>query len=99
MKQNEPCIGLTLLRAVFENYVAVPEGVTGQNEAGRLWDAVWMTRVAIVRNRPGADRLPVILYVRNGDQQAKRVQLIAICSALDIDEPQPAITLMMEHED
>ena len=32
-----------LTRAVFDNYVAVPEGVTGQDEAGRLWDVVWMT--------------------------------------------------------
>ena len=31
-----------LTRAVFDNYVAVPEGVTGQDEAGRLWDIVWM---------------------------------------------------------
>jgi hypothetical protein len=33
-----------LTRAVFDNYVVVPEGVTGQDEAGRLWDVVWMTR-------------------------------------------------------
>ena len=88
-----------LTRAVFENYVAVPEGATGQDEAGRLWDLVWMTRIAIMRSRPGEDRIPVILHVRNGDHEAKRVQLMAICSALDIDDPSPAITLMMEHED
>jgi hypothetical protein len=27
-----------LTRAVFDNCVAVPDGVTGQDEAGRLWD-------------------------------------------------------------
>jgi hypothetical protein len=27
-----------ITRGVFESYVAVPEGVTGQDEAGRLWD-------------------------------------------------------------
>ena len=34
-----------LTRAVWENYVAVPPDVTGQDEAGRLWDVVWMTRL------------------------------------------------------
>ena len=30
-----------LTRAVWDAYVAVPEGVTAQDEAGRLWDLVW----------------------------------------------------------
>src|ERR1017187_6094321 len=46
-----------LTRAVFDKYVAVPPDVTGQDEAGRLWDVVWMTRFAIIRARPGCDRL------------------------------------------
>ena len=36
-----------ITRAVFDSYVAVPEGVTGQDEVGRLWDIVWMLRYAI----------------------------------------------------
>ena len=88
-----------LTRAVFDNYVAVPEGVTGQDEAGRLWDVVWLTRFAIIRARPGVDRLPVALYVRNDNTRAKLVKLIATCGALDIDDPQPAITVMMPDED
>src|SRR5471032_1340279 len=48
-----------LTRAVFDKYVAVPEGVTGQDEAGRLWDVVWMTRFGIIRARTGVDRIPV----------------------------------------
>ena len=88
-----------LTRAVFDNYVAVPEGVTGQDEAGRLWDVVWMTRFAILRGRPGCDRIPVAFYVRNDNRAARLVKLIATCSALDIDDPQPAITLMMPDED
>ena len=27
-----------LTRTVFDSFVTVPEGVTGQDEAGRLWD-------------------------------------------------------------
>src|ERR1035438_3697693 len=79
-----------LTRAVFDNYVAVPEGVTGQDEAGRLWDLVWMMRFAILRSHGHTDRLPVALYVRNDNHRAKLVKLIATCGALDVDDPSPA---------
>ena len=88
-----------ITRGVFEAYVAVPEGVTGQDEAGRLWDIVWMLRYAIQRSRPGTDRVPVALYVRNDNRAPKLVKLIAVCSALDMDAPQPAITVMLPDED
>ena len=98
-----------LTRAVWEKYVAVPEGVTGQDEAGRLWDVVWMTRFGILRlsrrsaaqadARPGVDRIPVAFYVRNDNRAARLVKLIATCGALDIDDPQPAITVMLPDED
>src|SRR5580765_1177077 len=68
-----------LTRAVYDNYVAVPAGVTGQDEAGRLWDVVWMTRFAIIRSKPGISRLPVALYVRNSDAHpARLVKLVAV---------------------
>lgn len=88
-----------ITRAVFENYVAVPEGVTGQDEAGRLWDLVWMTRFAIIRSKPGADRLPVALYVRNDNRRSRLIKLVAQCGPLDFDDPAPTITLMMPDED
>jgi hypothetical protein len=88
-----------LTRAVFDTYVSVPEGVTGQDEAGRLWDLVWMSRMAIARARAGADRISVAVYVRNDDRTARLVKLVATCGPLDIDDPQPAITLMMPDED
>jgi hypothetical protein len=88
-----------LTRAVFDAYVAVPPDVSGQDEAGRLWDVVWMTRFAILRGKPGVARVPVALYVRNDHRAAKLVKLIATCGPLDIDDPQPAITVMMPDED
>ena len=88
-----------LTRAVFDKYVAVPPGATGQDEAGRLWDVVWMARFAILRARPGVDRIPVALYVRNDNRAARLVKLIATCGALDLDDPQPAITILMPDED
>lgn len=88
-----------LTRAVFDSYVAVPAGITGQDEAGRLWDIIWMTRFAIMRTRSGADRIPVALYVRNDNRAARLVKLIAQCGPLDMDDPQPAITVMLPDED
>ena len=88
-----------LTRAVFDTFVAIPSGVTGQDEAGRLWDIVWMTRFAILRSRPSVDRIPIALYVRNDNRAARLVKLIAQCGPLDIDDAQPAITVMLPDED
>ena len=88
-----------LTRTVYDAYVTVPPGITAQDEAGRLWDIVWMTRFAILRAKPGVDRLPVALYMRNDNRAAKLIKLIATCGPLDIDDPQPAITVMMPDED
>jgi len=88
-----------LTRTVFDAYVAVPPDVQGQDEAGRLWDIVWMLRFAIIRSHGHGDRVPVALYVRNDNHRAKLVKLIATCGPLDMDDPQPAITVMMPDED
>ena len=88
-----------ITRAAFEKFVAVPPGVEGQDEAGRLWDVVWMLRFAIQRAKPGVSRLPVAFYCRNDNRDAKLRKLIAECGPLDIDAPQPSITLMMPDED
>ena len=91
-----------LTRTVYDTYVALPpDGQCGthQDEAGRLWDIVWMLRFAILRSRSHTDRVPVALYVRNDNQRAKLVKLIAQCGPLDMDDPSPAITVMMPDED
>ena len=88
-----------LTRGVFDAYVAVPPGVSCQDEAGRLWDIVWMLRFAIMRARPGVQRIPVVLYVRNDNRRATLIKLVATCGPLDIDDAQPAITVMLPDED
>ena len=92
-------IPVFLTRTVWDAYVAVPPDVTGQDEAGRLWDVVWMLRFAILRAHGHIDRCPVALYVRNDNRRAKLVKLIAQCGPLDMDKPQPAITVMLPDED
>jgi hypothetical protein len=58
-----------------------------------------MLRFAILRSRPGVDRIPVAMYVRNDHRAAKLVKLVATCGPLDIDKREPAITVMMPDED
>jgi hypothetical protein len=88
-----------LTRLVYEAYVVVLPGIEGQDMAGRLWDIVWILRHAIRRARPGQNRIPFALYVRNGNYPARLVKLVTQCGPLDIDDPQPAITVMMPDED
>src|SRR3974377_1538117 len=85
-----------ITRGVYEQCVAVPPGVTGQDEAGRLWDVIWLPRFALPRSRPGTSRLPFALYVRNSDKHPARLtKLIATAGAVDVDDPAPAITVML----
>ncbi len=88
-----------LTRAVWDTCVEVPEGVQYQDLRGRLWDVVWMVRFAIIRAKPGVQRLPVALYVRNTNGRAKLTSLVATVGPLDIDQPEPAITVMLPDED
>jgi hypothetical protein len=88
-----------ITRGVFENYVAVPPDVSGQDEAGRLWDIVWMLRFAIRKAAQGQNRLPFALYIRNDNHRPKLVKLIAVCSARDMDNTQQTITVMLPDED
>ena len=41
-----------ITRTAFDAYVTVPPDATGQDEAGRLWDVVWMLRFAIRKAQP-----------------------------------------------
>lgn len=88
-----------LTRAVYDAYVTVPPEAEGQDEQGRLWDILWMTRCAMQRSRPGSDRIVVTLFVRNDNHRAREVQLVALCGPLDMDRPEPAITILLPTEE
>ena len=89
-----------LTHGVHSHFVAVPQDVNGQDEAGRLWDVVWMLAWAIRRTAGTSGRLPFQLYVQNSkDVEPALVTLCAVCGPLDFDDPQPAITIMLPDED
>jgi len=83
-------------RSVWDTYVAVPPGVAGQDETGRLWDILWMLKIAI-RCSTGGDTILFRLSVRNDNRQPRPVQLKALCGPGD--DAEPVITILLPHED
>ncbi|MCA9262586.1 MAG: hypothetical protein KDA60_02010 [Planctomycetales bacterium] len=89
---------VALTRAVYWNHVDVPDGVVGQDEAGRLWDILWMCRVHIQRNPgPLADEIRFRLSVQNNKRRSTRVELKCICHPGDNGEP--VLTISLPDED
>lgn len=88
---------VALTCAVWSDYVAVPDGVNGQDEAGRLWDILWMLRCAIGRAKEGTRALVYCLHVRNDNHRPRLVTLKAHCGP--DDDGKPCITVMMPSED
>lgn len=84
-------------RTVWDKYVEVPAGVDGQDLQGRLWDVLHMLRVAI-RSSQG-DTLLFRLYVRNDNRRPRLVTLKAQIGPRDINDPSPAMTIMLPEED
>ena len=59
-----------------------------------------MLRFAIIRAKPGVSRLSFALYVRQSDTHPARLMTLrATAGAVDIDDPAPAITVMLPDED
>jgi hypothetical protein len=92
-------IPVALTRAVWSQYVEVPEGVECQDEQGRLWDVLWMCRFGITQgeNRDASEFL-YQLQVRNDNREGEPplVTLKAVCGP---DDASPCITIMLPDED
>ncbi len=69
----------------------------GQSLTGRLWDVLWMLRVAS-RQAGSSDRVHFqVLVDVEGDGRRETVKLWALCGPGD--DAQPVITIMLEGED
>jgi hypothetical protein len=92
-------IPVALTHAVWAAYVAVPEGVEGQDEKGRLWDVLWMCRHAIALGTSHKREVIFRLYVRNDNREGvpPLIELKAICGP--DDDASPCITIMLPDED
>lgn len=71
---------------------------TYQNEAGRLWDVLWMASVAARRNSGSELRFQLYRVPRGGRGVRPRlVTLVMLCGPGD--EGEPVITIMLPGED
>jgi len=90
---------VALTSTVWGQYVEVPEGVSCQDETGRLWDILWMFRCAAAKF--DGSTLLFKLYVRNHNRERLNsrdlVTLKAVCGPGDDGEP--VVTIMLPDED
>jgi Family of unknown function (DUF6573) len=88
---------VALTAAAWAKCVAVPPGVACQDEAGRLWDVLWLLGCAS-RNQSGPEvRFAVRVRNTNRAGMPPLVQLKALCGPGDQGEP--VITVMLPEED
>ncbi len=89
---------VALTRAVWGRCVTVPPGVVCQDEAGRLWDVLWLLACA-VRRSAGGPEVRFGVHVRNDNRgrTPPLVRLKALCGSGDRGEP--VITVMTPGED
>ena len=89
---------VALTRAAWGRCVTVPPGVLCQDEAGRLWDVLWMLHGAIAR-QGGGRVVAFALHVRNHNRERTPplVRLKAVCGPGDRGEP--VVTVMVPGED
>jgi hypothetical protein len=97
-KEAGICLPVALTAAVWAKCVSIPPGVICQDEAGRLWDVLFLLRLAIVRSGDGLEvRYGVHVRNDNRERTPPLVRLKAICGPGDSGEP--VITVMLPEED
>jgi hypothetical protein len=92
-------VPVAVTHAVWAEYVAVPEGVEGQDEQGRLWDVLWMCRYGITLGTSYKPEVLFRLHVRNDNREGvpPLVTLKAVFGP--DDDASPCITIMQPDED
>ena len=88
---------VALTRAAWERCITVPPGVVCQDEAGRLWDVVWLLRCAIARGSGSEVRFGIHVRNDNRERTPPLVRLKAVCGP--DDDGSPCITVMLPGED
>ncbi len=97
-------IPVAITRTVWNRLVALPEGYLGfQDEAGRLWDVLWMARHHALR-ASNSDRVRMCVLVRDirkdlrdSDRPPrKHFPIVAIGSG---DTGEPVVTVMFPEDD
>lgn len=95
-------IPMALSRNAWDRMVALPHGYEGwQDEAGRLWDVVWMASRAALAH-PGKDRISFPVCVRRINRRKRDGGLDHHAPVLAIggdDDGGPCLTVMFPEDD
>jgi len=98
-------------KGVYDKYVKVPKGMNHQDEQGRLWDILFMFALQARKTDseelnfqfccqlPNAGDWTKYEKVCEGNRLLRDVTLRAVIGPLDLDDPNPAITIMFPDED
>jgi hypothetical protein len=78
--------------------VAVPPGVVCQDEAGRLWDVVYLFRCAIARTNGGAE-VRFAVHVQNDNRERTPPLVRLKARSGPGDDGESCITVMLPDED
>ena len=89
---------VAVTRRIWAEVITPSEGARkeGQSESGRLWDVLWMLRVAIKASRTHGEELHYGVFVRDAGR-SKEVELKAMCGPGD--DGKPVVTIMYPEED
>lgn len=89
---------VAITQAVWADYVVPDERARkyGQDEAGRLWDILWMLKYAIKKGE-GGSTLFFNVHMIMKEKNKRLVRLKSICHPGDTGEP--VITIMTPDED
>ena len=92
-------IPVALTAAAWQTCVSIPEGVTCQDEVGRLWDVlnVLLFSIRAGRNKPNPSEVRFTVSVRNSNDGNEDVQLKSLCTPGD--DAEPVVTIMLPNED
>ena len=86
---------VAMTNTVWGEYVEVPQGVTGQDWKGRLWDILWLFRCAAKAAKDNTIYFSV--RVSNDDKAPRGARLKAVCGP--DDGGKPCFTIMAADED
>jgi hypothetical protein len=88
---------VALTAAAWERCVSVPPGVACQDEAGRLWDVVFLLALAARRSSGPEVRFGVRVRNDNREGTPPLVRLKAVCGLGG--DGSPCVTIMLPAED
>lgn len=87
---------VAMTSTVYGKYAEVPQGATGQDLQGRLWDILNMLRFSIQGTGSKNSQIMFKVLVNNG-HGVRKITLKSVCGP--DDDGKPCITIMLPDED